>query len=278
VLESVCIHLSNSCNLECEYCWTNSSPSGREFISYDSIIRFVDEVRCLGLTRISLSGGEPLMHPKVDLIISELLSRGLLVDITTNGTLLPAIKRVFSNISRDQRDNIKFRVSIDGPKKLSEKYRGSDTYDKSISSLVWLKENLGNVFVNSVVPVSIDLQEWVLFVKELHKIGVSQVALISLSPRGRGEVLSDEFVKIHRNILDIEAEILKQRVNNFIFKWDYLTVSHGYLIVEHNGDILLPAIQDLDDISVGNIELVDSYNLAIKLKSHRKRLNYNMSK
>ena len=139
MLNSVCIHLSDICNLECEHCWTNSSPKGIKSIGYKDVVKLIEKLKLLGLTRVSLSGGEPLMHPEIHNIIEYILHRGLIVVITTNGTLLTVIKRIFECIDKKYHQRLQLRISVDGPKSLSEHFRGVDTFDKSISSIKWVK-------------------------------------------------------------------------------------------------------------------------------------------
>src|SRR5450759_68918 len=155
----MCIHITDKCNLECAYCWTNSSPKGKKSIGYEDIVRLIEGLQYLGLDRVSLSGGEPLMHAEIHKIIKYLIHCGLSVDVTTNGTLLTVVKRIFESTDKKHHQRIKIRISVDGPKRQSERYRGVDTFDKSVSSIRWVKANYGRVFVNSVVPVSIDIEE-----------------------------------------------------------------------------------------------------------------------
>lgn len=276
MLKSVCIHISDRCNLSCKNCWTNSSPDGTNFITYQNIIDLINALQHLGLTRVSLSGGEPFMHVDLLNIIEYLISRDIFVDITTNGTLLNTIKRIIKRLDNNCYKQIKIRISIDGPKRQSEQYRGDGTFDKSISAINLVKRNLGKVFVNTVVPSLIDINEWILYFRQMKQIGVDKISLISLSPRGRGKINFTDFFDVHKNMLYLEDAAIKNGMDDFILKWDYLTVSHGYVLIESDRRIILPGIFNDEDITIGTLENIDPINLINCIEKYRKILNYNM--
>ncbi len=74
------------CNLKCEMCdlWKRE---GKE-MSKREIFRLVDDLEELGVTTISLSGGEPFMREDILEIMSYIKDKGMLLDVSTNGTLI----------------------------------------------------------------------------------------------------------------------------------------------------------------------------------------------
>lgn len=87
------ISLTDRCNIRCFYCMPETgaefSPV-RALLSFDQILRFVAAVVPLGIDKIRLTGGEPLLRPKLPDLISGLVSLNGLRDLalTTNGVLL----------------------------------------------------------------------------------------------------------------------------------------------------------------------------------------------
>ena len=87
------ISVTDRCNLRCRYCMP---PEGIERKSHDDILRYEEisqVVRAVvpsGLTRVRLTGGEPLVRPQVPTLVRMLGEvEGLLdVALTTNGQLL----------------------------------------------------------------------------------------------------------------------------------------------------------------------------------------------
>lgn len=74
------------CNLRCRYCDTDyalKNIDGEE-MEISDIIKKVDEI---GYKNITLTGGEPLIHKDVNLLIDELIKKGYKVNIETNGSV-----------------------------------------------------------------------------------------------------------------------------------------------------------------------------------------------
>ncbi len=74
------------CNLNCNYCDTRYSCEGEDYIEMQ-IPSIVKEVEQLGVERITLTGGEPLMHPQVEYLVNALSEEGYEVNIETNGSI-----------------------------------------------------------------------------------------------------------------------------------------------------------------------------------------------
>ena len=76
------------CNLACAYCneYDDFSPP----VPLDVMRRRLDRLAELRTTIITLSGGEPLLHPELDEIIARIRSHGIMAGMITNGYLLTA--------------------------------------------------------------------------------------------------------------------------------------------------------------------------------------------
>src|SRR5688500_594955 len=57
------------------------------------MLRRVDLLAALGTATVTISGGEPLLHPELDQIIRRIRSQGMLAGLITNGYLL-TLKRI----------------------------------------------------------------------------------------------------------------------------------------------------------------------------------------
>ena len=74
------------CNLACAYC--NEYDTVSKPLPLDELKRRVDKLADLGTSIVTLSGGEPLLHPEIDELIAHMRSRGLIAGMITNGYLL----------------------------------------------------------------------------------------------------------------------------------------------------------------------------------------------
>src|SRR5688572_12822232 len=74
------------CNLSCGYCneYDDHSPP----VPTEAVLRRIDRLAALGTGIITLSGGEPLLHPDVESIIGHIRRRGAIATLITNGYLL----------------------------------------------------------------------------------------------------------------------------------------------------------------------------------------------
>lgn len=79
------------CNLRCVMCYTdcrNTPESVRRELSTAEIFRILDQLIEAGLLELCLTGGEPLARPDFFQIYDYAVSRGLLVTLFSNGTLI----------------------------------------------------------------------------------------------------------------------------------------------------------------------------------------------
>src|SRR5208282_1496331 len=105
------------CNLACEYC--NEYDDFSKPVPTDEMFRRVDKLAALGTSVITISGGEPLLHPELDEIIHRIRRRGMIAGLITNGYLLVA-----ERIERLNRAGLEWlQISIDNvtPDEVSKK-------------------------------------------------------------------------------------------------------------------------------------------------------------
>ena len=74
------------CNLDCAYC--NEYDKTSMPVPLETMLRRIDHLADLGTTIITLSGGEPTLHPDLDAIIRRIHNRGAIATLITNGLLL----------------------------------------------------------------------------------------------------------------------------------------------------------------------------------------------
>ena len=74
------------CNLNCSYCDTRYSCEQQEYKEM-SLYDILVEVLNYGVPRVTLTGGEPLIHPGVKDLIVSLVANDIEVNIETNGAV-----------------------------------------------------------------------------------------------------------------------------------------------------------------------------------------------
>lgn len=86
---SLVVHLTNKCNLDCEFCYIRNRDRTHE-LDYDKLINFILDVRPKS---IELTGGEPCVYPKINDLIVNLNWLGIKIGMFTNGIHLGNVKK-----------------------------------------------------------------------------------------------------------------------------------------------------------------------------------------
>ena len=129
------ISVTDKCNMKCIYCMPNDNIKWnelKEILNFKEIIRIVSILARLGITKIRITGGEPLLRPSLEYLISDLIKIENIesISMTTNGFLLEEkINRLKSaglnslNISLDTFKEERFRT-LNGISNLNKVLRG----------------------------------------------------------------------------------------------------------------------------------------------------------
>jgi MoaA/NifB/PqqE/SkfB family radical SAM enzyme len=105
------------CNLACTYC--NEFDDFSKPVPLDEMCRRIDRLGSFGTSVMTISGGEPLLHPELDDVIRRIRHNGMIAGMITNGYLLVA-----ERIKRLNRAGLEFlQISIDNaqPDEVSKK-------------------------------------------------------------------------------------------------------------------------------------------------------------
>jgi radical SAM protein with 4Fe4S-binding SPASM domain len=78
------LELTYRCNYDCIHCYCKRLDKGRKELSGDKILRILDKLYKNGCVWLTLSGGDPLVHPDFWDIYRYAKTRGFLVTILTN--------------------------------------------------------------------------------------------------------------------------------------------------------------------------------------------------
>jgi MoaA/NifB/PqqE/SkfB family radical SAM enzyme len=77
--------------LACTYC--NEFDDFSKPVPIEEMYRRIDRLGAMGTSIITISGGEPLLHPELDAVIARIRKNGIIAGLITNGYLLTA-KRI----------------------------------------------------------------------------------------------------------------------------------------------------------------------------------------
>lgn len=148
---AVKIHVSNTCNLRCKYCYAKGGNYGTDsmLMNEKTAIKVVDflktEKKFENIEYITFFGGEPLLNCDIiEYICENTKDMNVKYLLQTNGTI------VNSNIIRIlKKYHIILTVSLDGPQYINDFNRidmgGKGTYEKIVNNINVMRENDINV-------------------------------------------------------------------------------------------------------------------------------------
>jgi cyclic pyranopterin phosphate synthase len=120
------ISVTDRCNLACTYCMPEQLkpvPYGNEILDFREIVEIVQTLVPMGISKIRLTGGEPLVRKRVDELVGMLSAiEGIReITMTTNGQLLAGMAGKLAaagldrvNISLDTMDPKRYRAITRG--------------------------------------------------------------------------------------------------------------------------------------------------------------------
>ena len=202
------------CNLSCTYC--NEYDDYSKPIPLDTIRERIDNLADLGTAIVTLSGGEPLLHPDLDNVISHMRYRGVIAGMITNGYLLTAdrIKRL-NDAGLDH-----MQISIDNvmPDDVSKK--SLKVLDKKLQLLS--EHSNFHVNINSVLGGGIHNPEDALVVSNRAlELGFTSTVGIIHDHEGQLRPLAEKERNIYLSIKKLE------KANYSRFNWFQESIAWG---------------------------------------------------
>ena len=195
------------CNLACTYC--NEFDDFSKPVAIDEMYRRIDKLGELGTAVVTISGGEPLMHPELDDVIRRIRANGMIAGLITNGYLLVA-----ERIERLNRAGLEWlQISIDNvnPDEVSKK--SLKVLDRKLQLLAEHADF--HVNINSVVGGGIAHPQDALTIgKRAVELGFTSTIGIIHDGSGQLQPLNDEERRIYHEMQALEKSSFT-RVNAF---------------------------------------------------------------
>jgi GTP 3',8-cyclase len=126
-LRDLRISVTDRCNFRCVYCMPKEVYGRdhrflerRELLTFEEITRVARTFVAAGVTKIRITGGEPLVRRDLDVLVAQLAELGVDLTLTTNGSLLPQKAQALADaglrritVSLDSLDDAIFRALND---------------------------------------------------------------------------------------------------------------------------------------------------------------------
>jgi MoaA/NifB/PqqE/SkfB family radical SAM enzyme len=195
------------CNLACTYC--NEFDDFSKPVPTDEMLRRIDQLGAMGTSIITISGGEPLLHPDLDAIIARIRKNGIMAGMITNGYLL-----VKDRIERLNRAGLEYlQISIDNVKPDEVSKKSLKVLDQKLALLAEHADFQVNI--NSVLGSGVaDSEDALTVAHRAVELGFTSTVGIIHDGNGQLQPLGDREQSIFDEIMAL-GKASFTRINKF---------------------------------------------------------------
>jgi MoaA/NifB/PqqE/SkfB family radical SAM enzyme len=195
------------CNLSCTYC--NEFDDFSKPVPLEEMFRRIDLLGKMGAAVVTISGGEPLLHPELDAVIARIRKNGMMAGLITNGYLLVA-----ERIERLNRAGLEYlQISIDNVQPDDVSKKSLKVLDQKLALLAEHAEFQVNI--NSVLGSGVRNPEDALAVaRRAQQLGFTSTVGILHDGNGQLQPLGAREREIFEEIMSLGKRSFS-RINGF---------------------------------------------------------------
>jgi len=195
------------CNLACTYC--NEFDDFSNPVPLEEMKKRLDILADMGTSIITISGGEPLLHPELDDIIRHIRRRGMIAGMITNGFLLNQ-----ERIERLNRAGLEhLQISIDNTKPDEVSLKSLKTLDQRLEWLAlyaYFQVNINSVLGSGVK----DPEDALRIAHRAVDLGLTSTVGIIHDHNGQLKPLGPREIEIFEEIMTLSKRSFS-RFNDF---------------------------------------------------------------
>jgi MoaA/NifB/PqqE/SkfB family radical SAM enzyme len=181
------------CNLSCTYC--NEYDAVSAPVPASEMMDRIDRLAALGTAIITLSGGEPLLHPDVIEIVRHIRRRGSIAELITNGYLLTPER--IKDLNDAGLDHLQISIDNVNPDDVSKK--SLKVLDKKLQWLAGYAEF--DVNINSVITDSTP-EDAAAIARRATGLGLTSTVGIIHDHKGQLQPLGDEARALYSQLIE----------------------------------------------------------------------------
>ena len=202
------------CNLSCTYC--NEFDDFSKPVPLATMRERIDHLHRLGTTIVTISGGEPLLHPELDDLIRYIRGKGIIAGMITNGYLLTA--EHIHRLNRAGLDHMQISIDNVMPDEVSKK--SLKVLDKKLQLLAEHADF--HVNINSVVGGGInDPHDALVVGRRARVLGFTSTVGIIHDGTGQLRPLDDDAREVFLKLKEME------RTHYARLNWFQNNIAHG---------------------------------------------------
>lgn len=227
MLREIKLEVTHGCPLACVHCSSDASPSCRREMTPDDCTRIMSEAADLGVKKLALSGGEPLIWPRLREAVRHATTLGMEVTIYTSGNV-DAPKSAFQALLTRGCGRFVFSLFGASPTSHERVTRIGGSFQKTLMAIDTV-HGLGAVAEIHFVPFVENFQE----LDELAQLGnchgVSQISVLRFVPQGRGQLFRQHDLSQLQN-LQLKRAIERLRSSGVAIRtgspYNFLLLNH----------------------------------------------------
>ena len=228
--------ITGRCNLNCLHCFNaaDNAPLNSEW-DYDELVHLLDEAKEIGVHAFTITGGEPMFHPRFMDIVRAIYERDMFIfELNTNGFLLT--QEILDEFKR-LGCNPLMKISFDGVGYHNWIRQNPKAEDKTIEAIKLCVKNGFKVKAQTQVHLK-NYEVMMDTVKLLDSLGVSETRIIRTTEAPRWEKNSpDTSIPIqdyYGKMLKFAEEYIESGLKMVIDIWQYIRINpqyHSYSLV-----------------------------------------------
>ena len=240
------LEITSKCNLHCRHCYNSSSSENTAHLSRETISTCLEYFSNNNVLDLTISGGEPLLHPDIVNILQDAHERGFRTLLATNGTLLSEelVKHIQPYV-------MYYQISVDGNKPTHEAMRGTGSYEAAFRGVYRLcaeglqKQTRLRMTISHTNSDSIPY-----LIEEAAHLGLEAVHFSIIRSQGRAnENYKDSFQLSDKRLIALYHEVRElRRQYKGILEISRLTVDGGECTLLKEDPVVRPRIDTSGDI------------------------------
>jgi len=149
------LSVTSECNLNCFYC-ADGKTSATRFLSFTNIVKILSAASKIGISKIRITGGEPLLRENLTALVSQISKIKNIDDIsiTTNGHLLPQLAEKLKRAGLHR-----LNISLDSLNPITYKKINGGNLKNVLNGISIAKKFFDNIRINTVILKNINDNE-----------------------------------------------------------------------------------------------------------------------
>ena len=175
--------ITRCCNLHCRHCMVPMKPDHNTVLNYERILQMMKELKPNNISKIMITGGEPLLADGILDFIAAASQDDVLVDVNSNLTVVDRKKA-----TRLRQAGVReMTTSLDGTETVHCTIRGNrDCFRQTVQAIGFLREE--NIPVDAVCTLmDSNCDQITEVVKLAELLHVSSLTFSGLIPAGRAK-------------------------------------------------------------------------------------------